>query len=179
MVTILLKEELVNNPDGVIPAEPSPRTSGRCEGISANGQQAPVGQFDAEERTRSCGIPCVAVGGLWRWRWADERQGVTIEVSDPKDRRPTTFGLREEPAMISHSSSRSASAPRARMIEDISVRGFSEKTRNDVQAFAAFIGRSPDSHTSEDLRGFQLHQMQSGMQPPSVNSAVSCASFSP
>jgi hypothetical protein len=67
------------------------------------------------------------------------------------------------------------------MIEDMSVRGFSEKTRNDyvrnVRAFAAFIGRSPDTATAEDLRRFQLHQTQGGMQPPSVNSAVSALRF--
>ena len=55
---------------------------------------------------------------------------------------------------------------RARMIEDMTVRGFSEKTRHDyvrkVRAFAAFIGRSPDTATAEDLRLFQLHQTQSG-----------------
>jgi integrase/recombinase XerD len=48
------------------------------------------------------------------------------------------------------------------MIEDMSVRGFTEKTRSDhvrnVRAFAAFIGRSPDTATAEDLRRFQLHQ---------------------
>lgn len=36
-----------------------------------------------------------------------------------------------------------------------------------IVAFAAFIGRSPDMATAEDLRLFQLHQTQSGMQPPS------------
>jgi integrase/recombinase XerD len=50
------------------------------------------------------------------------------------------------------------------MIEDMNVRGFAEKTRNDyvrnVRAFAAFIGRSPDTATAEDLRRFQLHQTQ-------------------
>ena len=83
--------------------------------------------------------------------------------------------------MISHSSPRPVSALRKRMIEDMSVRGFSEKTRNDyvrnVRAFAAFIGRSPDTATAEDLRRFQLHQTQGGMQPPSVNSAVSALRF--
>jgi len=83
--------------------------------------------------------------------------------------------------MTSHSSARPASALRARMIEDMSVRGFSEKTRNDyirnVRAFAAFINRSPDTATAEDLRLFQLHQTQSGMQPPSINSAVSALRF--
>src|SRR5215210_4420312 len=83
--------------------------------------------------------------------------------------------------MISHSSPRPVSALRKRMIEDMSVRGFSEKTRNDyirnVRAFAAFIGRSPDTATAEDLRRFQLHQWQSGMQPPGINSAVSALRF--
>src|SRR6266446_6834808 len=83
--------------------------------------------------------------------------------------------------MISHPSHRPASALRARLIEDMNVRGFSEKTRHDyirnVRAFAAFIGRSPDTATAEDLRRFQLHQTQGGMQPPSVNSAVSALRF--
>jgi integrase/recombinase XerD len=80
-----------------------------------------------------------------------------------------------------HPSPRPTSALRQRMIEDMSVRGFSEKTRNDyirnVRALAAFIGRSPDTATAEDLRRFQLHQTQSGMQPPSVNSSVSALRF--
>ena len=83
--------------------------------------------------------------------------------------------------MTSDPSHRPVSALRQRMIEDMSVRGFSEKTRNDyirnVRAFAAFIGRSPDIAMAEDLRRFQLHQTQSGMQPPSINSAVSALRF--
>jgi integrase/recombinase XerD len=63
----------------------------------------------------------------------------------------------------------------------MTVRGFKEDTRRDyvrhVRAFAAFIGRSPDTATAEDLRLFQLHQTQSGMQPPSINSAVSALRF--
>src|SRR6266700_2316940 len=83
--------------------------------------------------------------------------------------------------MTSHSSHRPVSALRARMIEDMRVRGFTEKTRSDyvrnVRAFAAFIGRSPDAATAEDLRRFQLHQTQIGMQPPSINSAVAALRF--
>jgi site-specific recombinase XerD len=67
------------------------------------------------------------------------------------------------------------------MIEDMSVRGFTEETRRnyirDVRAFAAFIRRPPDTATAEDLRRFQLHQTQSGIQPPSINSAVSALRF--
>jgi integrase/recombinase XerD len=106
---------------------------------------------------------------------------VTIGDPIPSIEGPATFSSREEPPMISHSSPRPVSALRKRMIEDMSVRGFSEKTRNDyvrnVRAFATFIGRSPDTATAEDLRRFQLHQTQGGMQPPSINSAVSALRF--
>ena len=83
--------------------------------------------------------------------------------------------------MTSHPSDRPVSALRARMIEDMRVRGFSEKTRNDyirnVRAFAAFIGRSPDTATAEDLRSFQHHQAQTGVRPPTINSAVAALRF--
>jgi integrase/recombinase XerD len=79
--------------------------------------------------------------------------------------------------MTSDTSPRPVSPLRARMIEDMTVRGFNERTRGHyvrhVRAFAAFIGRSPDAATAEDLRLFQLHQTQIGMQPPSINGAVS------
>src|SRR5215468_8912856 len=76
--------------------------------------------------------------------------------------------------MTSDTSPRPIISPlRARMIEDMSVRGFKEDTRRDyvrhVRAFAAFIGRSPDTATAEELRLFQLHQTQSGLRPPSIN----------
>jgi len=83
--------------------------------------------------------------------------------------------------MTSDTSLRPISPLRARMIEDMTVRGFKEDTRRDyvrhVRSFAAFIGRSPDSATAEDLRLFQLHQTRIGMQPPSINSAVSALRF--
>jgi hypothetical protein len=44
---------------------------------------------------------------------------------------------------------------RQRMIEDMTLRHFAEKARKDyiryVKAFAAFLGRSPDTATAEDL----------------------------
>src|ERR1700746_3604693 len=65
---------------------------------------------------------------------------------------------------------------RQRMIEDMTVRNFVERTRNDyvhpVKAFTAFLQRSPDTATPEDLRRFQLHQTQTGVRPPSINSSV-------
>ena len=83
--------------------------------------------------------------------------------------------------MTSDTSLRPISPLRARMIEDMTVRGFNEHTRRDyvrhVRSFAAFIGRSPDTATAEELRLFQLHQTRSGMQPPSINSSVSALRF--
>ena len=70
---------------------------------------------------------------------------------------------------------------RQRMIEDMTVRNFVEKTRNDyirqVRTFTAFLGRSPDTATAEDLRRYQLHQRQSGVRPPSMNTAVAALRF--
>ena len=83
--------------------------------------------------------------------------------------------------MTTDTSPQPISPLRARMIEDMTVRGFAEKTRHDyvrqVQAFAAFLGRRPDTATAEDLRRFQLHQTESGVQPPSINSAVAALRF--
>src|SRR3974390_1556756 len=70
---------------------------------------------------------------------------------------------------------------RQRMIEDMTVRNFGEKTRNDyirhVKTFTAFLGRSPNTATPEDLRRFQLHQTQSGVRPPTINGSVAALRF--
>jgi site-specific recombinase XerD len=70
---------------------------------------------------------------------------------------------------------------RRRMIEDMTVRNFVEKTRNDyirhVKTFTAFLGRSPDTATAEDLRRFQLHQSETGVRPPTINCAVVALRF--
>jgi integrase/recombinase XerD len=70
---------------------------------------------------------------------------------------------------------------RQRMIEDMTVRNFVEKTRNDyirhVRTFTAFLGRAPDTATPEDLRLFQLHQTQIGMRAPSINGSVAVLRF--
>jgi len=70
---------------------------------------------------------------------------------------------------------------RRRMIEDMTVRNFVEKTRHDyirhVRTFTAFLGRSPDTAMPEDLRRFQLHQTQTGVRAPSINGSVSARRF--
>jgi integrase/recombinase XerD len=64
---------------------------------------------------------------------------------------------------------------RRRMIEDMSVLKFGEKTQHDyirhIESFAKFLGRSPDTATAEDLRRYQVHQTETGVRPPSVNSS--------
>ena len=70
---------------------------------------------------------------------------------------------------------------RRRMIEDMSVRKFGEKTQHDyirhIETFARFLGRSPDTATAEDLRRYQVHQTEAGVQPPSVNSSAVALRF--
>jgi integrase/recombinase XerD len=83
--------------------------------------------------------------------------------------------------MTSHPSHSPISALRERMIEDMTVRGFGEKTRHDyvrhVRTFATFVGRPPDTATAEEVRRFQLHQAETGVGAPSINSAVSALRF--
>ncbi|MDH4290522.1 MAG: site-specific integrase [Aquincola sp.] len=70
---------------------------------------------------------------------------------------------------------------RRRMIEDMTVRGFGEKTQSDyirhVKNFTLFLGRSPDTAEGEDLRLFQLHQREQGVQPPTMNGATAALRF--
>jgi len=70
---------------------------------------------------------------------------------------------------------------RQRMIEDMSVRGFSAKTQHDYQRivsrFAAFLGSFPDSATAQDLRRFQGEQREAGMPAPSMHSHVAALRF--
>ena len=64
---------------------------------------------------------------------------------------------------------------RRRMIEDMTVRNFVEKTKNDYVRHVkslAFLGRSPDTAAPEDLRRFQLHQAETGVRPPTINGSV-------
>jgi integrase/recombinase XerD len=56
-----------------------------------------------------------------------------------------------------------------------------EDTQRDyirfVRSFAAFLGRSPDTATAEDIRRFQIHQHENGAQPPTINCSVSALRF--
>jgi len=67
------------------------------------------------------------------------------------------------------------------MLDDMAMRGLREETQRDyirfVRSFAAFLGRSPDTATAEDVRRFQIHQAETGVQPPTVNGSVSALRF--
>jgi len=70
---------------------------------------------------------------------------------------------------------------RRRMIEDMTIRKFAPKTQHDyvqrVKNFAAFVGRSPDTATFEDVRRYQLHLAASGIGVASLNQTVSTLRF--
>ena len=70
---------------------------------------------------------------------------------------------------------------RRRMIEDMTIRQFAPKTQHDylqrVKNFAAFLGRSPDTASFEDVRRYQLHLTMSGIGVPTVNQTVSTLRF--
>jgi site-specific recombinase XerD len=70
---------------------------------------------------------------------------------------------------------------RRRMIEDMTIRKFAPKTHHDylkrVKNFTAYLGRSPDTASSEDVRRYQLHLTASGVGVPTVNQTVSTLRF--
>lgn len=70
---------------------------------------------------------------------------------------------------------------RQRMIEDMTIRQFGEKTQRDyvrvVADFARFLSRSPDQAMPEDLRRYQLHLASEGASPAKMNAAVSALRF--
>src|ERR1039458_107265 len=70
---------------------------------------------------------------------------------------------------------------RRRMIEDMTIRKFASKTQHDyvqrVKHFAAFLRRSPDTASFEDVRRYQLHLAESGAGVPTLNQSVSTLRF--
>ncbi len=70
---------------------------------------------------------------------------------------------------------------RQRMLDDMRMRKFGEKTQADyiraVRNFTKYLGRAPDTATVEDLRNYQLHLVDHGISPASLNSAISGLKF--
>jgi len=70
---------------------------------------------------------------------------------------------------------------RRRMIEDMTIRNLSPRTQEGyirtMKSFAAFLGRSPDTASFEDVRRFQLHLATNGIGVPTLNHTVSALRF--
>ncbi len=70
---------------------------------------------------------------------------------------------------------------RQRMIDDMRMRKYADKTRiqyiRAVRRLAAFLGRSPDTATVEDLRRYQLYLVDRGVSPVSLNAAITGLKF--
>ncbi len=70
---------------------------------------------------------------------------------------------------------------RQRMLDDMNVRRFTPETQREyiraVKRLAAYLGRSPDTATPEELRTFQLHLTERGVRPPTVNTTVTALRF--
>jgi hypothetical protein len=70
---------------------------------------------------------------------------------------------------------------RRRMIEDMTIRKLAPNTQQGyirtINDFAAFLGRSPDTASFEDVRRFQLHLAANGAHVPILNHAVAALRF--
>jgi site-specific recombinase XerD len=70
---------------------------------------------------------------------------------------------------------------RQRLIDDMTARRYGEKAQKayvrHVRTFTAFLDRSPDTATKEDLRRFQLHMAQQQVSPGSINAAIAALRF--
>jgi len=70
---------------------------------------------------------------------------------------------------------------RQRMLEDMRIRKLEARTQEAyiraVRKLAAYLHRSPDSATVEDLRNFQLHLVDSGTSPITLNATLTGLRF--
>ncbi len=70
---------------------------------------------------------------------------------------------------------------RQRMVEDMSIRGIGEKAQSahirGVKDLAKFLGRSPDTATSEDLRNYQLQMKENDVSASTFNSRIVALRF--
>jgi integrase/recombinase XerD len=70
---------------------------------------------------------------------------------------------------------------RQRMLDDLRMRQLSPKTQSHylraVRRLAEYLGRSPATATVEDLRRYQLHLVDQGTSPISLNAAITGLKF--
>ena len=79
------------------------------------------------------------------------------------------------------SSPRAITPLRQRMLDDMRMRKLCDKTQTGyiraVRQLAAFLERSPDTATVEDLRRFQLHLVDRGTSPITLNATITGLKF--
>ena len=70
---------------------------------------------------------------------------------------------------------------RARMMEDMRIRGLGDKSQQAhiraIKDFATFLGHSPDTATPEELRAYQLHMTDSEVSPSVFNARITALRF--
>jgi site-specific recombinase XerD len=70
---------------------------------------------------------------------------------------------------------------RQRMLEDMRMRKMERRTQDAyiraVRRFAAYLHRSPDSASVQDLRNFQLHLVDTGTSPATLNATLTGLRF--
>lgn len=80
------------------------------------------------------------------------------------------------------SQSKTVSPLRQRMIEDMRMRKLAPQTQaayiRAVRKFARYLNRAPDTATAEDLRNFQLHLVDHGASPITLNATITVSSRS-
>ena len=79
------------------------------------------------------------------------------------------------------SSNQTVSPLRQRMLEDMRMRQLAPKTQSAyiraVSRFGAFLGKSPHTASIEDLRRFQLHMVDEGTSPITLNATITGLTF--
>jgi len=83
--------------------------------------------------------------------------------------------------MTSISESKTNSPLRQRMIEDMTLRKLAPKTQSGyirvIKNLASFLGHSPGTATSEELRNYQIHLTNNGTSRISLNASVTALRF--
>jgi len=78
-------------------------------------------------------------------------------------------------------STREISPLRQRMMEDMRLRKLAPQTQvayvRSVRRLASYLRRAPDSATVEDLRNFQLHLVDHGASPITLNATITGLKF--
>jgi hypothetical protein len=79
-------------------------------------------------------------------------------------------------------STREISPLRQRLLEDMRLRKLAPKTQiayiRSVRRLAGYLRRPPDTATVEDLRNFQLHLVDQGTSPITLNATITGLKFS-